>query len=192
MKRITICLLLILLGPVVIRAELTRKEMINPDGTVEHVFYTDGKEIAKQKVGDDGNIIQTTGTIPDGVVRGYSKSGSLEYECNYRDNKLEGITRTYYESGKLMREWNYKDNKLNGITKWYFENGNLMRQFSYKDGKLEGMSKKFYENGGIWSIKTYKNGKFIGRKEYDEEGKLMSEWNYIIEKKGKKGRHKKE
>ena len=61
-----------------------------------------------------------------------------------------------------------------------------MRQFNYKDCKLEGMSKKFHENGGIWSIKTYKNGKFINRKEYDKEGKLMSEWNYLIEKKGNK------
>jgi antitoxin component YwqK of YwqJK toxin-antitoxin module len=186
MKRITICLLLILFGPAVIQAEVTRKEMINPDGTVEHVFYCDGKKIAKQKLDDNGNIIQTISKIPNGVVRGYYESGKLEYECNYRDNKLEGIVKVYYESGKLMKEWNYKDNKLNGITKWYFENGKLMRQFNYKDGKREGISKKFYENGGIWSIKTYKNGKFVNRKEYDKEGKLQSEWNYLIEEKENK------
>jgi len=48
------------------------------------------------------------------------------------------------------------------------------------------MTKKFYENGGIWSIKTYKNGKFINRKEYDKEGKLMSEQNFSTEEDGNK------
>jgi antitoxin component YwqK of YwqJK toxin-antitoxin module len=185
MKRITICLL-ILFAPAVIQAELKRKEMINPDGTVEHVFYSDGKEIAKQKLDDNGNILQTIGIIPNGIVRGYYESEKLEYECNYRDGKIEGIVKIYYESGKLMKEWNYKDNKLNGITKWYSENGKLMRQFNYKDGKREGASKKFYESGGIRSIKTYKNGKFINRKEYDKEGKLMSEWNHLTEEKENK------
>lgn len=177
---------MVLLSTAVVYAEVTRKEMINPDGTVEHVFYSDGKEIAKQKLDDNGDIIQTIGKIPNGVVKGYYESGKLEYECNYRDNKLAGIVKVYYESGRLMKEWNYKDNKLNGITNWYFENGKLLRQFNYEDGKREGMTKKFYENGGIWSIKTYKNGKFINRKEYDKEGKLTSEQNFSTEEDGNK------
>ena len=183
MKRVTICFLLIFLSSPVGCTEVTRNSILNPDGTVEYVFYSDGEEIAKQKEDDYGNIIQTTGKIPDGTVKGYDESGKLEHECNYKDNKLEGLVRVYYESGKIMMEWNYKDNKLNGITRWYYENGGLMRQFNYKDGKREGISKKYYENGGIWSTYTYRNGKLVNRKDYDERGNLMSDQDFPIREK---------
>ena len=178
MKIIAAYPLVLVLITVTVDAEVTRKSTINPDGTIEYVFYNNGKEIAKQKVDDFGNIVKTTGTIPDGVVKGYSESKKLEYECHYRDNKLEGILKEYSENGKLLREWIFKDNKLNGATTWYYDNGGVMREFNYKDGTQEGAAKKFYENGGIWSIKTYKNGQFISRKEYDQEGTLKSEWHY--------------
>ena len=165
-------------------AQVTRREIIAPDGTIEHIFFSGGKEQARQMLDDRGNILHTIGTIPDGVVKGYYESGTVEYECTYRDNKLEGTVTVYYESGKVMQEWRYKDNKRNGIANWYFENGGLMRQFNYRDGKLDGVSKKFYENGVLWSAKTYKDGKFIARKEYDKNGKLLTEWHYPIEKKG--------
>ncbi len=177
-KSITLYTLAVLLSIPAGCAEVTRNAMLSPDGTVEYVFYSDGGEIAQQKEDAYGNILHTTGKIPDGTVKGYDESGRLEYECNYKDNKLEGVIRVYYESGKLMNEWNYKNNKLNGLTKWYSENGTLVRQFSYKDGIREGMTKKFYENGGIWSIKTYKNGKLINRKEYDTEGNLMTDLEF--------------
>jgi antitoxin component YwqK of YwqJK toxin-antitoxin module len=186
MKGITRGVLFIVLSSVVVHAQVTRREIITSDGTIEHIFYSEGKERARQTLDDRGNILQTIGTIPDGVVKGYYESGTVEYECTYRKNKLEGTVRVYYESGKVMQEWNYKDNKLNGITNWYYEGGGLMRQFSYRDGKLDGVSKKFYENGVLWSVKTYKDGKFIARKEYDKNGKLQTEWNYQIEKQGEK------
>jgi antitoxin component YwqK of YwqJK toxin-antitoxin module len=176
MKGIAHGILFIVLSAVVVHAQVTRKEMIAPDGTVEHIFFSGGKERARQTLDDSGNILQTIGTIPDGVVKGYYESGTVEYACTYRDNKLEGTVTVYYESGKVM------DNKRNGITNWYYESGGLMRQFDYKDGKLDGVSKKFYENGVLWSTKTYRDGKFIARKEYDKNGKLQTEWHYPIEK----------
>ena len=186
MKKIACGVLFILLSAVVVHAQVTRKEMIAPDGTIEHIFYSGGKELARQTLDDSGNIQQTIGTIPDGVVKGYYESGTVEYACTYRDNKLEGTVTVYYESGKVMQEWSYKDNKRNGITNWYYESGGLMRQFDYREGKLDGVSKKFYEDGVLWSTKTYKDGKFIARKEYDTNGKLQTEWHYPIEKQEEK------
>ena len=177
-KSITLYMLAVLLCISAGCAEVTRKAMLSPDGTVEYVFYRDGKKIAQQKENEYGDILHITGKIPDGTVKGYDESGRLEYECNYKDNKLEGVIRVYYESGKLMKEWGYKNNKLNGLTKWFSENGTLLRQFSYKDGMRDGMTSKFYANGGIWSIKTYKNGKLINRKEYDKEGNLTTDLEF--------------
>ena len=183
MKGIARGVLFIVLSAVVVYAQVTRREIIAPDGTIEHIFYSEGKERARQTLDDSGNILETIGTIPDGVVKGYYENGTIEYACTYRGNKLEGTVTVYYESGKVMQEWHYKDNKRNGITNWYSESGGLIRQFTYRDGKLDGVSKKFYENGVLWSTKTYRDGKFIARKEYDENGKLQTEWHYPLEKK---------
>lgn len=161
MKRITICLLLVLFSTAIVYAEVTRKSILNPDGTIEYIFYDDGKEIAKQKVDDNGNIIQTTGKIPDGTVKGYDESGKLVYECNYKDNKLEGIVQVYYESGELFKELNYKSGKLEGIAITYYKNGELSIEENYKDGKLEGIKKGYHRNGEIENIRTYKNGYFV-------------------------------
>ena len=182
MKAITQGVLLIVLSAVVVQAQVTRREIIAPDGTIEHIFYSEGKERARQRLDDRGNILQTTGTVPDGVVKGYYDTGTVEYECTYRDNKLEGTVTVYYESGKVMQEWHYKDNKRNGITNWYYESGGLMRQFNYKNGTLDGVSKKFYENGVLRSTKTYRDGQFIARKEYDKNGELQAEWHYPLKK----------
>jgi len=183
MKGIAHGVLFIVLSAFVVHAQVTRKEIITPDGTIEHIFFSGGEERARQTLDDRGNILHTIGAIPDGVVKGYYESGNLEYECTYRDNKLEGTVTVYYESGKVMQEWHYKDNKRNGISNWYYESGGLMRQFDYRDDKLDGVSRKFYENGVLWSTKTYREGKFIARKEYDKNGKLQTEWHYQIEKK---------
>ncbi len=178
-KSITLYMLVVLLSLPAGCAEVTRKATLSSEGAVEYVFFSAGEKIAQQKEDEYGNILHTTGKIPDGTAKGYDESGRLEYECNYKDNELEGIIRVYYKSGKLMNEWSYKNNKLNGLTKWYSENGTLVRQFSYKDGIREGMTKKFYENGGIWSIKTYEHGKLINRKEYDMEGNLTTDLEFL-------------
>lgn len=147
MKNATRWLLLILLSTSIVSAEVTRKQTLNPDGTKGYVFYSEGKEVAKQIVDDGGNVIKIIGKIPDGIVREYYQSGKLKGEGNFKDGKLEGIVKEYYESGKLKTEWNFKNDKL------------------------EGISKRYYESGGTKYIDTYKNGQKIDRKAYDEKGK---------------------
>ena len=148
MKKVIGLLVIFLLSAAIVSAEVIRKQTSNPDGTTAYVFYSEGKEIAKQTVDAAGNIIKTTGKIPDGVVKEYYKSGKLKGEGTFKDGKVEGIVKQYYESGKLKAEWNIKN------------------------GTLDGTSKRYYENGGIRYIDTYKNGQKIDRKSYDEQGKL--------------------
>jgi len=162
MKRITVCLLLVLLSANIVYAEVTGKPIFNPDGTIEYVFYSEGKEVAKQILDKDWNEIKTIGKIPDGIVKQYYESGKLQFECNYKDSKREGITKRYDENGILINEWNYKN------------------------GKLEGISKEYYKNGTYKCIDTYQNGKLIKKRAYDESGKLKFEWGYPIEKKDEK------
>ena len=205
MRRITTCLLLVLLGCATVPKEVSMKLISNPDGTKEYVFYSDGKEITKRIV-KDGRVIKTVGKIPDGIVKEYYKSGKLKAERNYKNNTVEGMGKQYYENGELMAERNFKDGKLEGIEKQYHESGELFSVSNYKDGKeegksmmydengtlsaelnyrnnkLDGISKIYDENGNIRIIETFKNGKRLKREEYDEEGNLEFEKEYTIDK----------
>ena len=158
MKKVTVCVLLILFSVSVICAEVTREKIKTPDGTMEHVFYSGEKEVARQVVNEDGNIIKTTGKIPDGVVRGY------------------------YSNGVLSGMWNYKNGRREGVVKEYWKNGKLSEESHYKNGRLEGVAKHYYNNGKVADIFTYKNGQLINRKTYDMKGILRLERDFTIDK----------
>ena len=151
MKKVIGLLVIFLLSTAIVSAEVVRKKTSNPDGTTAYVFYSEGKEIAKQTVDAAGNIIKTEGKIPDGVVKEYYKSGKLKGEGTVKDGKPEGIVKEYFESGKLKVEWNIKN------------------------GTLDGTTKRYYESGDIRCIDKYKNGQKIDRKSYDEQGNLQRE-----------------
>ena len=138
-------IVLILLIPAGLFAEVTRKAVTRIDETVEFVFYDKGKAVAKQIVDKDMNIIKTTGKIPDGKVREYYKSGKLWSEFHYKNNKLEGIAVGYYEDGSLLYKSNHKDGKPEGVSKEYHKNGKLSAETNFKNGKREGISKEFNE-----------------------------------------------
>ena len=203
MKRIVTCLLVsILLSAAVVFAEVTRKATPNPDRTIEFVFYSKGKEVARQLVDKDGIILKTTGKVPDGVVKEYYESKKLKSEYYYKDNKLEGTIKQYYESGLLREEsnykkgkldgkyrnyyttgslggeWSYKNGKREGVTKFYWENGNTKAERIFKDGKQEGVCRRYYNSGELRYIEVYKNGKLINKKKYNANGEIIYEKNY--------------
>ena len=83
------------------------------------------KEVAKQIIDDGENIIEATGKVPDGIVKHYYESGTVERESNYKDGKREGTGKKYYENGKLLAEMTFRDNKIGGFEKIYYEDGTL-------------------------------------------------------------------
>ena len=149
------------------------KSVKNPDETMSMIFYRGGTEVAKQTRNRKGIIVETIGTIPEGIIKEYYESGNLMEETNYKNGKREGISRWYYETGILKGERNYKEDKLDGIIKWYYDTGSLGTEFNYKNGKLEGLTKLYWENGNLKAEHYYENGKREGtNKQYYNSGEL--------------------
>ena len=182
--------------------ELTVKTVKNPDQTITTIFYRGGNEVAQQIRGKNDVIIETRGTIPDGIAREYYQSGKLMEEVPYLNGKQEGKSTWYYETGVVKGERNYRAGKLDGIIKWYYTTGSLGTEFNYKNGKLEGLTRLYWENGNLKAedyyengrregrktlyynsgelrfVYTYKNGKKINRKEYSKTGYLLATEEY--------------
>lgn len=153
--------------------ELILKSVKNPDNTMTIVFYRGDEEVARQIRDRNGTIVETVGTIHDGIIKEYYEGGELKEEINYKNGKREGISRWYYETGVLKGARNYKADKLDGIIKWYYDTGSLGTDFNYKNGKLEGLTKLYWENGNIKAEHYYENGKREGiNKQYYNSGEL--------------------
>ena len=160
-------------------AEITRKSISNPDGTIEYVFYSEGKEISKQILDEDKNVVKAIGKIPDGAVKEYYENGKLKAKWNYKNGNLDGLCKIYFENGELMFKNNYKNGKRDGITKTYYRGLRLRYKYEYKDGKLEGVVKKYYRNGKLAFEWNYKDDKREGTaKSYFKNGLLKAVWNY--------------
>jgi len=201
MKKIVLLILMAFISAVAF-AEVTTVVVKNPDNTAIKIFYSGGKEIARQVKDVKGNVTKTTGKIPDGVVKEFNdngkllvgwnyKNGNLEGESKeyflsgelleeilYKKNKREGISKKYYKSGKLLAERNFKNDKLEGATRMYYEDGKLFAELNYKDGKLDGETKVYYESGKIKTVETYKSSKKIRTKSYDPQGKVLIDHDY--------------
>lgn len=179
MRILTFLLIGILMSPSIVFSEVTRKIIKNPDGTTHIVFYSEGKEIAKEILDKDNNVIKTIGKIPDGIVNEYADNGKIKYKRYFKNGELEGVNKEYYESGKLKAEWNYKNGNLEGTSKEYYESGKLKFIKNFKNDKLEGTGNAYYESGKLKLETNYKNGKPEDTtKIYYENGNLKSELNF--------------
>jgi len=175
-------LLLVTLSAAFVFAEVSIKTVRNIDRTKQMIFYSNGREIAKNILNEDDKVIRTIGKIPDGIIKEYYQSGRLKAEWNYKNGKPEGLCKTYYESGELMFKYNYQGGKREGLTKSYYRNGRLKYEYNYRGGKLEGVIRKYYRNGKPAFEWNYKDGKREGiTKSYYRNGSLKAEWNYRLD-----------
>ena len=163
--------------------EIVRKVILRSEGTEEHVFYSGKKEIARQMLDGDENIIKTVGEIPDGIIREYFNNGDVKGVFNYRSNKLEGMRNLYYENGNVNFKCNYTEGKKDGVCKSYYKNGKIKYAYEYKRGNLDGSVKKYYRNSRLASEWHYRDGEREGiTKSYNKDGSLKAEWNYKNDK----------
>ena len=65
---------IVLVSPFVY-ADVVRKLVENPDGTQEAIYESEGKEVAKELLDQDGTVIRTVGKIPDGLVKEFYWGG---------------------------------------------------------------------------------------------------------------------
>ncbi len=111
----------------------------------------------------------------NGLRTTYRKDGTLKAEVEYKDSLRHGVARNYYPNGKVKIEMFYEKGVRHGLLKYYYENGDLYQETTYVSGKIEGIEKKYYKGGALMAEIPYKNDKpTVGLKEYNEEGKLIT------------------
>ena len=85
----------------------------------------------------------------------YYEEGSLKNESNYINHpdsdyvKRHGPYKYYFENGVLNFDQNYKNDKLDGVRKIYWENGQIRHVGNYKNGIEIGKHDTYNKNGII-------------------------------------------
>ena len=189
-KTILVIGLLVILFPHCVWGDVTRKTVQNPDGTQERIFYSEGKEVAREYVDEDGVTTRIVGTIPDGLVKESFMDGALREEAYYKNGKKDGVTKLYNKEGVLRGEFNFKNGKQEGLSKTYHTTGALFKEIMFKNGKLEGVNREYTKDGkllfeanfkddkpdgittryhpdGGKTIAIYKKGQLVSEKHYD-------------------------
>jgi hypothetical protein len=111
-----------------------------PDGDPkEIIYYLDDTEVAKE-VFDNNRKATLSGSIPDGAVLEFDKTGNLRKQLDYKGNKRNGRMIEYYENAIVRHEAHYKDDALDGPEKWYDKNGSIEKEIKHKNGKRTGAS----------------------------------------------------
>ena len=155
----------------------------------------------------NGNIIYELKN-GSGKVKEYSCDGIIEFEGEYLNGKRNGKGKEYDWGGKLAFEGEYLNGMRNGKAKEYDPAGNLMFKGEYKcnkkwnckgHDKITNSSFELKEGKGFATINNNKgkllleaeflNGEEYRKvKEYNEDGTLKFEGEYLNNKKNGKGK----
>lgn len=131
----------------------------------------------------------------------FHPNGLVKTEGTYRDDKRDGYFKDYDTTGSLIATFKYIDDvkqeeapelaRLQMRTE-YYPDGKIKKTTTYKENIPEGVSREYSEEGKIISSEIFRNGKVIGKgiveengrrtgfwQEYDEEGNLRAEGNYL-------------
>jgi antitoxin component YwqK of YwqJK toxin-antitoxin module len=125
------------------------------------------------------------------VIREYYGYNKVHIKYEYqvdRDERKNGYWKHYCEEGGLFETGYYLKNMRSGIWKYYnCGNGKMERLETWKNDMLNGEQKLWYVILGTndWPRKyylryvtMYKNNDKVNDKEYDMNGKIISETNY--------------
>ncbi|TWH50377.1 toxin-antitoxin system YwqK family antitoxin [Dulcicalothrix desertica] len=94
----------------------------------------------------------------------------------YQGKDFTGIAYENSNSGQLLAENSYVDGVLQGISREWYENGQLHYEYYYESGALDGLCKEWYESGQLKIECLYKFGIIISKKQWNEDGKLIEEY----------------
>ncbi len=190
----SLVLVVVLVSPFVY-ADVVRKLVQNPDGTQEAIYLSEGKEVAKELLDQDGSVIRTVGKIPDGLVKEFYWVGAIREEVYYKDGKKEGVAKFYNKKGALLGEFNFKNGKQDGLNRTFYPEGELRKEITFKDGRMEGINREYARDGALLfeanfkddkqdgtttayhpdggkTVSVYKKGELVSEKDYDANGKL--------------------
>lgn len=97
------------------------------------------------------------------IRKTYYKSGQIESEFEYQNDKKNGMATFYYENGEIQSEVTFKNEQPVGKGIFYDENGNLYLEYNYdtQEAKEYTEGGKHYEIGKINNNKKMVYGKNI-------------------------------
>ena len=159
--------------------KLIRKTIVvRGNDFLEHWFYKGDEVVAKQQV-NDGGVLNTEGTIPDGKIDFIDTYQNTKGEEYYRDGVRDGNSTAYFADGKLKETAKYESGKLLAKTE-YYEDGSKRFEVDYSDARdlgtddVEvGIGKLYYEDGKIkfeWQMTRRDPVGF--KKSYNQDGTL--------------------
>jgi antitoxin component YwqK of YwqJK toxin-antitoxin module len=127
---------------------------------------------------------QMNGRIYIGKWIFYHKNSSAKMILeNYNDEgSLEGERFVYYKNGLVAEQAIYKKGKLNGEAKWFSEKNILLRHTVYKADSLHGKSINYDTEGNITSEGNYVSEQKKGIWKYYKNGKLSKEIDHTNQK----------
>ena len=134
----------------------------NCDGMEIITYFSNGKEIAKEILCDNGLQLVMTGRIPDGKVLEYYWAGTLHRIFTYVNNKANGYSRTFYPDGAVWMEQHFREGLLDGPMKTLYKSGSIQEECTYKSGRLHGELKRYYEDGALDTLTYYHKGNLDG------------------------------
>lgn len=127
------------------------------------------------------------------VARGFWDNGKPRFEATFvvanarrsRPNpsttfvpvRVGGEGR-YNEWGAVAGNWP-REMRQEGVEKQFHENGNLASEVTYHEGRRQGGARAWHENGKMAVEVTYAAGRVTARKEYDENGSLLKDEEYL-------------
>lgn len=174
------CDKLIQRGDTLVCQEFTRKGRM-----YKEEFYLGGQRIHTRWWRHYSNgtfgFIQRAGKSPFSKAHGpavkFYPSGNVEINMVYTHGIPTGNCFSYYPSGNLRKICSWNDQgKSEGIIYEFHENGQLSYQARWEDGRLREILAYKDSLGNDLPIGTFKDG--TGTWLWQENGKLLSEFNY--------------
>jgi antitoxin component YwqK of YwqJK toxin-antitoxin module len=124
----------------------------------------------------------------------------LEYDDDqriHRGQPFNGIGFLIYPNGQLRSEALYRDGFKEGIVRDWHANGQLMEEWIAKHGQATGEIREWHANGQLRAVRLVEFGAQIERREWDEQGKLLSyehinpasaHYQYVLKMRGNEGK----
>ena len=67
-------------------------------------YLVDGKEVYRETLDKNLDIIKKEGSLPDGTVKEFFDNGKVYFECEFKNGVRNGLCRIYFDNGKVSIE----------------------------------------------------------------------------------------
>lgn len=115
----------------------------------QYTFYFEGKKIATQNFKKNGAYANTSGRIPDGLIREYYDKDHLKAVARYEKGKRNGVERVFYQQGQLMGMLYFNEENLSPKAFVYYPSGELYSQWQYDKAAKKGKGFIYYKDGTL-------------------------------------------